>query len=718
MMLGFGRRAIRPIQQLEAAECGVACLAMILDRHGASYPLEELRDLCGTSRDGNSALQLLQAGERLGLKGRGYKMQPKQLMNEREPLILHWNLNHFVVLEGFSRGRAVVLDPALGRVQFDMEVVDRSFSGIALKFEPTSALKRRRRVSPGIVRYFAHLKTGKRAVAFLLIAGVVSQLLGIVAPALQQLLIDEVIAPARKSWLIPVLAVQIAVMIAGLVLAWPYQQLMLRLQTALSTTLTNQIGRRLLRLPLTFVESRSRGDLVQRVGSHASMGGLLTSSVSGVFQLVFALGLAGLMLAYDFWLGLLALGIDALRILFVRHLRDDARQRSAAELAARGNEMAAVQQAASAGEAIEAFGLQDKLQSLYKKRLEERLDWTKRSSRLGRGASSCLGIFDGLAQALVFWIGGSKVVDATMSIGVFAGFLAIRSLLSGPLGSVVSTVESWLEFRGVLGRTDEILRQEPDPTGHRSVDSVAPRLELRNVGFRYSSGSPWLFRGVSLSVEAGQNVTLVGPSGQGKSTLLRILGGILRPSEGEVLLDGVDIRECDPASLAKKMGAVVGAPVVVDGSVRENLKLRRPAASDEEIRQAARIACFEGVVARMRSGYSTRLSAQSTSLSGGELQRLGLSQALVGCPDILLLDEATCFLDQETEARVIANTIAAGTTLISVAHRQAVIDASGTVYRIEAGRVTREHGYRIAQAADLPGCQVAQVVFAGGSHAA
>lgn len=718
MMFGFGRGAMRPIQQMEAAECGVACLAMILDRYGASIPLEELRDLCGTSRDGNSALQLLQAAERLGLKGRGYKMQPKQLIDERSPLILHWRMNHFVVIDGFTRGRAVILDPALGRVQVEQEELGRAFSGIALKLEPTPALKRRRRVSPGIIRYFSHLKTGKAAVAYMVIAGVVTQLLGIVTPAVQQVLIDEVIAPARQSWLIPVLGVQIVVLIAGLLLAWPYKHLMLKLQTALGTTLTNQIGRRLLRLPLTFVEGRSRGDLVQRVGAHASMGGLLTSSVSGVFQLVFALGLAGLMLAYDFRLGLLALCIDACRILFVRYLRDDARQRSAAELAARGVEMSAVLQAASAGEALEAFGLQNKLQSLYKKRLEERLSWTTRAARLGRGASSCLGIFDGLAQALVFWVGGSKVVEGTMSIGVFAGFLAIRSLLSGPLGSVVATVESWLEFRGVLGRTDEILRQAPDPSGQRSVDAVAPRLELRNIGFRYSSGSPWIFRNVSFTIEVGQNVTLVGPSGQGKSTLLRILAGILRPSEGEVLLDGIDIRECDPASLVKKMGAVVGAPVVIDGTVRENLKLRRPAASDDEIREAARTACFEGVVARMRNGYASRLSAQSTSLSGGELQRLGLSQALVGRPSILLLDEATCFLDQETEAQVIANTSAAGTTLISVAHRQAVIDGSGLVYRVEAGRVTLEHGYRIAQPVDMPGCQVAQVVFAGGSHAA
>lgn len=717
MMARFGRRAMRPVQQMEAAECGVACLAMILDHHGASIPLEELRDLCGTSRDGNSALSLVQAAERVGLRGRGYKMQLDHLSSERLPLILHWRMNHFVVLERFSGARAVLLDPATGRVQAERNELARCFSGVALRFEPTPELRSRRRESPGFVRYFAHLKSGKAAVLFLLIAGVMSQLLGVAAPALEQLLIDEVIGPARERWVVPVLAVRVGVVVAMLVLAWLHQKMLLELQTGLGTALTNQIGRRLLRLPLTFIEARSRGDLVQRVSSHAAMGNLLTSTVSGAFQIVFVLGLVGLMLAYDLRLALLALGIDVLRIAFVRHLRDDARQRSAGELAARGVETSIVLQAASSGEALEAFGLQAKLESWYQARLEERLAWTLRSSRLTRGARAWLGMFDGLAQALVFWVGGSRVVDMQMSIGVFAGFLAIRALSSGPLGSVVATVEGWLEFRGVLGRTDEILRQQPDPAGQRDAGALAPRLELRSVGFRFSTGSPWLFRGVSLRVEAGQCVTLVGPSGQGKSTLLRILGGVLRPTEGEVLLDGVDLRECDPASLAKKLGAVLGAPVVVDGSVRENLKLRRTEASDDELCEVARTACFDTVIARLRHGYATELSAQSTALSGGELQRLGLGQALVGRPAILLLDEATCFLDAETEARVIANTVSVGTTLISVAHRQAVIDTSDVVYRVEAGKVTREQGYNVARAVDLPGCRVAELVFAGGSHA-
>jgi len=184
----------------------------------------------------------------------------------------------------------------------------------------------------------------------------------------------------------------------------------------------------------------------------------------------------------------------------------------------------------------------------------------------------------------------------------------------------VHTFESWMEFRGVIHRSDDIFRQELEPSGDRKPRSSTPVLELKNVGFRFSAGSHWLFRGVSLRVEVGQIVILVGPSGQGKSTLLRILGGVLTPTEGQVLLEGVDLREFDRDSLCEKIGAVVGAPVLVDGSLRGNLRLRRPISNDEELREATCIACFDEVAGRLRSGYGTLLSGHAPPFSGGELR--------------------------------------------------------------------------------------------------
>lgn len=677
---------------MEAAECGVACLAMILDHYGVSIPLDELRLECGTSRDGNSALDLLKTAQKLGLAGRGLRMDLPQLMAARKPLILHWQLNHFVVFEGFRRGRAIILDPASGRLQVEKEELSRAFSGIALELLPTKSMVRRARKSAGIAQYLINLKKRSKAVTFLVIAGACTQLLGLVPPALNQVLIDEVIRPARQSWLLPVMAVWFGAIIGGLVLQWFYQLIMAHLQTALASSLTDKLGRRLLSLPLEFIESRSRADLMQRVSSYAGLGALLTRTALGVFDVAFALGLAALMLAYDLHLGALALGIDLLRVFVVRFVREDSRQRSAGELAARARESSIVLQATSSAETVKAFGLESRIEAWYERRLAERLSWTVKSSRLSDGASRWLSIFDGAARAAVLWVGGMMVIRFEMTLGVFAGFLAIRGLLGGPLASILATVEGWLEFKSVLTRTDELTAQEPVRFGARSADALSGRLELRDVGFRYGRGAPWVFRKVSLTIEPGEHVALIGPSGQGKSTLLRLMSGIVAPTEGRVLLDGVDVHELDPSSLARTFGTLVGDPLVLEGTVRDNIVLRLPEESDQAICEAARAACFEEVVARMPHGYESHLEPQGTNLSGGERQRLGLAQALLGKPRVLFLDEATCFLDESAEARVIENTLRAGITVVSVAHRPAVISASEQVFMVKGGVVSPARG--------------------------
>lgn len=710
MRLPWSRR-LRVIQQMEAAECGVASLAMILDYHGASVPLDELRDICGTSRDGNSALQILDAARSLGLEGEGMRLSLDDLARATRPLILHWGMMHFLVLERFDGKRATLLDPALGRLQLDRDELSRRFTGVALDLAPTPRLQRRRRASPGLAQYFRNLRGARAMVAFVVAAGATSQLLGVFGPALQQLLIDEVIRPLRNSWLVPVLGVLLAITVVALVLQWLYRATMVRLQTALAGSLTEQMGAHLLRLPLCFVESRNRGDLLQRVQSHAGLGDLLTQTVLGGFHLLFALGLAALMLCYEPVLGLATLGIDLARVLLVRSLRRESRERSAGELAARGQETSIVVQAASAGEVVRAFGIQEKLRTWYERRLAERLRWTRLSARLEAGAASGLLLFDAAAQALVVWLGGVKVIESEMTIGVFAGFMTIRTLLAEPLGALLGVAESWIDFRSVLTRTDEILKRNEDGHGQLDARGLAPTLELRNVGFRYGSGSPWLFRGVSLKVEAGQRVALVGPSGQGKSTLLRLLCGVLSPTEGEVLLGGVPLRSCSTESLAAKMGVVVGPPVVRHGSVLDNLRLRLPEVSDEAAYEAAEMACLDEVVRRLPGGYETPLDTKASCLSGGERQRLGVAQALVARPELLLLDEATCHLDASTEERLIENVCSAGTTLVSVAHRPAFVHASDAVYRVQHGRVTRETPNFTLERAPLPDCRIVEAKF-------
>lgn len=708
-------RKVTPIQQMEAAECGVACLAMILEYHGCSIPLEELRDVCGTSRDGNTARQLVEAGQSLGLDGFGSKLTIDDLEKATRPLILHWSLSHFVVLERFRGNRAILLDPASGRVQVDRAELDRRFSGVAIDFSPTRQLQRRKRRSAGLLRYFKYLRGAKSMLAFVVIAAASAQLLGVSGPAIQQVLIDEVIRPVREGWLIPTLALLIGVSLASLVLRWLYRSSIARLQTALSSSLTEQMGRHLLRLPLEFIEGRSRGDLLQRVQAHAGLGHLLTQTALAAFHLTLGVALAALMLGYDVKLALIALSVDISRIGLIRFLRREVRERSAGELAARGQEVSLVVQAASSGEAIRAFGLQQRLQDWYRARLIERLRWTRLSSRLHSATSSWLSLFDSVAESAVVWFGGMRVIDSEMTIGVFAGFLSIRALLSEPLSALVGLTEAWVDFRSVLGRTDEVLDKAPEVFGARNAQSAPARLELRNVGFRYGSGSPWVVRGVSLLIEPGESVALVGPSGHGKSTILRLLCGVLSPTEGEVLLGGAPLRDCSAESLVRKMGVVVGPPVVLGGTVEETLRIRAPEASDASLRKAAQLACFEEVLRRLPGGYAGVLQPQGTNISGGERQRLGLAQALLEGPDLLLLDEATCHLDEETEARIIQNICQTGTTVVSVAHRPAIVSAADRVFVVDHGQVKPSSPSVRAAARELPPCRTVQASFKGAS---
>jgi ABC-type bacteriocin/lantibiotic exporter with double-glycine peptidase domain len=251
----------------------------------------------------------------------------------------------------------------------------------------------------------------------------------------------------------------------------------------------------------------------------------------------------------------------------------------------------------------------------------------------------------------------------------------------------VGTLESWLALQTTLTRAEDIFDETGMPEGTRSADGVRGSIELQGVGFRYGSGGSWVFEGVSLRIEPGEHVVFAGPSGQGKSTLLRIISGVLQPTTGRVLLDGVDIREYAPDSLARHVGSLIGDPLVIADTVRNNLLLRCPDASERALQRAIQAACFQEVVARMPQGLQTKLEARGTNLSGGERQRLGLAQALLGKPRMLFLDEATHSLDAANEAQVLQNILSRGATVVSVAHRAAVIETATRVYEVCEGQV-------------------------------
>ncbi len=688
-------RRIRVMQQMETSECGLACLAMVLDYHGHSRTLTEMRSVCGSSRDGHSAFELLSAARRLGLDGRGVSTSLAGLAALKRPAILHWSFNHFVVLEDFRRGRAVIVDPASGRRRVSQQELDRSFSGVALELEPTPSLVKRRRRSVSLARYLEPLKQHRATLLFVIVANLIEQVLAVGMPAASQVLIDQVIQPAREEWLLPVMLVLVTVTFAQIVVQRLQGVSRAILHSSLCMVMTRDLGEKLLRLPLTFLGSRSHGDLLERVDQQSALQTLLADTVQALFDICFVCLLIALMLAYDPFLGAVSLGLALVRLLVLRWVRAPMAEKVAAELAARGREGGALAEATSSIEMVKGFGIGQPLLQRYDRRVQERAGWTLAAARLEVGLARAMTGLDAVMHAAILWLGGRQVIAGEMTIGVFSGFLAIRAMAMRPMTSLVSLAENWIRVRGILERCEDILSVPSAPAGGlRRLEQPCGRLELRGVGFRYGGTGPWVFRDVSFVIEPGEHVAIIGPSGHGKSTLARLLCGLLTPTEGRVLLDGHDIGRYHPEALARHFGVVLQDPLILEGTVRDALTVRWPECSTEVVRDAMRTACFDSVVDALQHGEASMLDAMGMNLSGGERQRLAIAQAVLGRPKLLLLDEATCSLDEPLERRVMDNIAKLGATVISVAHRPGAVDCAERVFVVDRGAVLEAHHER------------------------
>ncbi|MDD9942973.1 MAG: peptidase domain-containing ABC transporter [Myxococcales bacterium] len=679
------RTKVRVIQQMEAAECGLACLSMVLDYHGHECSLSELRHAFGSSRNGHSALELLKAARSLGLEGRGLSVPCGSLGALRGPAILHWNLNHFVVLEGVDPHGVRIVDPADGRRTVSIAEVSEQFSGVVLELQPGPSFEKRRRKSLSMGRYVEALKAQRRALLFVVAANIVQHILAVALPATNQLLIDHVVQPHRSDWLVPVVLVLCGATVAQVALQRLHGFSQAILHGSLGMTLALEMGNRLLRLPIPFLESRSHGDLIERVNMQGELQGLLAQTVQALFDMFLVVLLITLMLTYNPFLGAVSLALTVARIAVVRWFRRPIGQRMAAELAARGREAGALSESTSAIEMTKGFGVERHVKDRYAAAVRERVKWNVGSERLETGLAEAMGVVDATMLATILWFGGQQVIAGSMTIGVFAGFLTIRAMVEAPMGSIVSLVESWLRVRGILERCDDILTQ-PLPEQVRpqtcTARATVGRIDVEDLGFRFGNG-PWIFRHLNLTIEPGEHVVITGPSGRGKSTFLKVVCGLLQPTEGRVLLDGCDVRAYDPGTLAQSCGVVLQEPLILDSSVRDAIAIRDPDCGEGEVQEAAHVACFHEVVQGLADGYASRLEAMGRNLSGGERQRLAIAQAVLKRPPLILLDEGTCSLDRALEGRVIGNILNLRRTVISIAHRESVVRHADRVITLD-----------------------------------
>lgn len=686
------------ILQMEAVECGAAALAIVLAHHGRWVPLEELRLACGVSRDGSKANNVVKAAREYGLIAKGLKTEPKTLANLKGPMILHWNFNHFLVLDGIRGDKVQINDPGGGPRTVTQQELDESFTGVVLTFQPGPNFKPSGSAPSLVPALKSRLVGAHSALLFVVLAGLLLVLPGMITPVFSKLFVDGVLLDGRKDWLPPLL---LAMGATGLVfgfLTWLQQSYLLRLETRLAVTSSSHFLLHVLKLPVVFFTQRFAGDISSRVAINNSVAQLLSRELASNFlALSTAIFFALIMFAYDWLLTLVCLAVVSLNAAAVtavaRHRIDGTRRFVQDRGKMNGTALGGLQNI----ETLKATGGESDLFSRWSGYQAKVVNARQDLERTTQIFDAIPGLLAAINSALVLGIGSTRVMNGSLTLGGLIAFQVLVASFIGPINRLVALVGRLQTAEGDLARLDDVLRYKVDSKHTETSDALPPeapvklsgKLELKNITFGYSRLDPPLIQDFSLTVEPGRRVALVGGSGSGKSTIAQMVTGLYQPWSGEVLFDGKSREEVPRPVLSSSLASVDQSVFLFAGSLRENLTLWDSTLPLPEVIAAAKDAAIHDVIAARPGGYDSPVAEGGANFSGGQQQRLEIARALVGRPTLLVLDEATSALDPQTEQIIDQNLRRRGCTCLIVAHRLSTIRDADEIIVLERGKVVQ-----------------------------
>jgi ATP-binding cassette, subfamily B, bacterial len=684
------RRTVPFVQQLHGTECGAACLAMVLGFHGKEVSLESVRDLCPAGRDGVNAQSIIDGASRLGLSGRGVKLDLDQLsLLPAGATILHWEFQHFVVLARVAPRFVEIVDPAVGRRRLSLEEFGRAFTGVALIFERNDLFRPGKRtgvVIPAITRIVRESGLFPRIV----VMSLALQVLGLTLPLLTGQVIDRVL-PRGAQGLLWVLLAGLFVLVLFRALSQLVRgHLLMHLKAWLDARMSLGFLEHLVRLPFSFFQARTAGDLLMRLNSNSiireqltqgALSGLLDGSMVVVSLLILLLGSPAMATA-AFIAGALDVGAF---LITRRRQRELASQELEVEARSQGYEVELL----TAIETLKASGCERRAVGRWSNLFVDQLNVGLARERLTIATAV---VRDGLragAPLVVLAVGTIGVLSAELSLGSMLALAAIATRFLDPLSDLVQTLSSLETARAYLGRVNDVLQAAPEQPaeGLPPARPLAGEVALEHVSFRYQPEAPLAVNDVSLRIHPGQFVAIVGRSGSGKTTLAHLLTALYRPAAGRILFDGTELGELDLGSLRQQLGVVNQSFALFGATIRENICLADASLPMADVERAARLACIHEEIAAMPLGYNTPLGDRGGALSGGQRQRVALARALIRRPKLLLLDEATSALDAETERRVQAALEGLACTRVVIAHRLSTVRRADLILVMDGGRL-------------------------------
>jgi ATP-binding cassette, subfamily B, bacterial CvaB/MchF/RaxB len=684
---GGGKR-LPTILQTEASECGLACLAMVASYYGRKTDLVTLRREHAVSLKGSTFKTVMDIAHRLGLASRAIRLDLDELHQLRTPAILHWNLDHFVVLRRVSRGHVLIHDPAHGPRRLPLQAISDQFTGAALELIPAAGFVVKDERESLCVRQLFKEAIGLRSfMGRLLLLSLLLQAIALLTPFYVQLAIDEAVLRVDRSFLLLLAAGFLVIAVFQTSLGWIRSWSVMYLGTQLGPQIQTNLLRHLLRLPLDFFQKRHIGDIVSRFGSVSAIQGLVTTglieAIVDGFLLTFTFAV---MCLYETGLTALVafvlLAYAGLRLARYQTLRDLSLENVIAAAENSSHFMETIRGVAT----IKLFGLEMERMSQWQNRVVGLTNTSILISKLSLAFGVVSKLLFGFANIAIVYFGAIMVMEQSLTIGMLMAFLSYQGQF---LGAGANLIDQWISFKLLdvhLERVRDIAHSAPeeDPILAESpITNVPARLNLRGVSFRYSPTEPLLFENVTLSVEPGECVAIIGPSGVGKSSLLRLVLGLSCPERGTVCFGGIDISRLGLSNYRRLIAAVTQEDRLLSGSIAANITLFDPKPEFPWMVECARLCGIHDAVMSLPMNYHSLVGDMGDILSAGERQRLMLARALYRKPKMLVLDEATCHLDGELDRQINGMLASLDVTRLIVTHRQTPLIYADRVFRLD-----------------------------------
>jgi len=700
---GTERVEVPTILQMEATECGAASLGMILAYYGRWLPLEVLRQECGVTRDGSNADNILKAARRQGCVAKAFAGRSSALRKKEFPLILFWEFNHFLVMEGFQGDTVYLNDPAMGRRTVSWEEFQESYTGVYMKITPGEEFKKEGERYSVVKAIAAKLIEDKWALAFLMVLGACMVLPGLAVPVMGQIFIDDIFSLKHPEWIKKLLAAMFGTMVLLGIMTAMRATALTYWQKKLTLADSSGFFWHVLRLPVAFFQQRYAADIASRIQFNEMNAEVLSNqAATAVLDLLIALFYLALLFQYSVPLTLIGVSVSVVNIavlLYIRRRQTDLTMRiQQDEAKAYGVLMSGImmiENIKATGSEGELFAKWSGYSAKATVATQEMKMWTMKVKLLPL-------LLGGLNSALIMAVGGFTIMEGMMTAGVYMAFNNLIARFQEPVQKLLMLGDTLRNVEMQMQRLDDVKRYKTDslnyPDANQTVTFAGNRLSgeitMKDVSFGYSPLDPPLLEHFDLHLEPGRWAAVVGASGSGKSTLAKIVAGLYEEWSGDVLFDGVKRREIPRPVIVNSLAAVDQDVFQITGTVRDNITMFDKSIPSADIVQAAQDACIHEDILKLTGGYEAAVAEGGLNFSGGQRQRLEIARALAANPSILILDEATSAIDPVTEQKCLENIRRRGCTCLIVAHRLSTIRDADEIIVLEKGKVAERGTHR------------------------